>query len=199
MVIDRGELKENAKKQIKGNIGTYFGLSIVVMLIISGSGFTVVGPLLLNGAFSLGLTMFTLEIVRTQKGNFNTGFKGFKQFGSSFVATLLMGIFICLWSILLVIPGIIACFRYAMTYFILADNPEISGSEAIKKSKEMMIGHKSELFVLFLSFFWWFILCIITFGLAAIYVSPYVSATVANFYERIKSESTVKTESGTNN
>lgn len=189
MTINRSELKQAAKEQIKGNIGTYLGLSIVVSLIISVSSVVVIGPLLLAGALNLGLTMFILQVVRTKKGDFNTGFMGFKQFGSSFVATLLMGIFICLWSILLYIPGIVAAFRYSMTYFILADNPEMSGSEAISKSKEMMKGHKWELFVLLLSFFWWYVLCAITGGIAAIYVSPYISATVANFYEQLKKES----------
>ena len=73
-----------------------------------------------------------------------------------------------------------------MTFYIIADNPSISGSEAIKKSKEMMKGHKWELFVLLFSFFWWYVLGVITFGLAYIYVIPYAEATVINFYEKIK-------------
>ena len=94
-------------------------------IILSVSSLVVIGPLLLAGPLELGLTLFMIEVVRTKKGNFNTGFAGFKQFGSSFAATLLMSIFICLWSCLFVIPGIIACFRYSLTYYILADNPEM--------------------------------------------------------------------------
>ena len=75
-----------------------------------------------------------------------------------------------------------------MTFFIIADEPELSGAAAIKKSKEMMKGHKWELFVLLFSFFWWYILGIITFGLAYIYIIPYIEATVVNFYEKIKTE-----------
>ena len=135
MAINRAELKSLAKEQIKGNVWTFFGLSLVLGIILSVSSFVVIGPLLLAGPLELGLTLFMIEVVRTKKGNFNTGFAGFKQFGSSFVATLLMGIFICLWSCLFVIPGIIACFRYSLTYYILADNPEMSGSAAIKKFK----------------------------------------------------------------
>ena len=200
MVIERKELKTLAKEQIKGNVATFFGLSIVVALILSLSSSLIVGPLLLTGPFELGLTLFMIEVVRKGKGQFNTGFMGFKQFGSSFVATLLMGIFICFWSLLLVIPGIIACFRYSMTYYILADNPEMSGSDAIKKSKEMMQGHKWELFILLLSFFWWYILCIITFGIAVIYVFPYINATLVNYYEKLKySERTSETDMVHNN
>ena len=198
MAINRAELKSLAKEQIKGNVWTFFGLSLVLGIILSVSSFVVIGPLLLAGPLELGLTLFMIEVVRTKKGNFNTGFAGFKQFGSSFVATLLMGIFICLWSCLFVIPGIIACFRYSLTYYILADNPEMSGSAAIKKSKEMMIGHKWELFVLLFSFFWWYLLCFITFGIAAIYVSPYINATMVNFYEKLKLENNTSTTSANN-
>ena len=89
----------------------------------------------------------------------------------------------------------IACFRYSLTYYILADNPEMSGSAAIKKSKEMMIGHKWELFVLLFSFFWWYLLCFITFGIAVIYVNPYINATMVNFYEKLKLENNTVTNS----
>ena len=79
-----------------------------------------------------------------------------------------------------------------MTFYIIEDNPSISGSEAIKKSKEMMKGHKWELFVLLFSFFWWYLLCGITFGLAAIYVLPYINATMVNYYEKLKEENSTK-------
>ncbi len=195
MVIDRKELKAAAKEQIKGNIATYFGLNIVLGLILSISSVSFVGPLVLAGPLQLGLVLFMMEVVRKGKGEFGTGFKGFNNFGASFIAGLLMTVFICLWTLLLYIPGIIAAFRYSMTFYILADNPELSGYDAIKKSKEMMVGHKWELFVLLLSFFWWYILGIITFGLAYIYVQPYIDATMVNYYEKLKAEqNTVKAE-----
>lgn len=191
---NRKELKKLAKEQIKGNILCFFGVTIVIGLIIGLLSFTVIGAVALLGPLSLGISMFVLEIVRTKKSNFGTAFKGFNQFGSSLLASILMGIFTFLWSMLFVIPGIIAKFRYSMTYYILADNPNMSGMEAISKSKEMMKGHKGELFVIFLSFFWWYVLGAITFGLAYIYISPYICATVANFYEKIKTEQIAITE-----
>ena len=75
-----------------------------------------------------------------------------------------------------------------MAPYILAENPELTASEALNKSKEMMNGHKLDLFVLQLSFFWWYLLGSITFGIAYIYVLPYVSATIANFYNSIKNK-----------
>lgn len=193
MEIVRSELKSAAKEQIKGNILTFFGLSVVVAIIISVSSAVFIGPIILDGVFSLGLALFMMEVVRTKKGNFETGFAGFKQFGTSFVASLLIGIFTFLWSLLFIIPGIIASLRYSMTFYIISDNPEISGSDAIKKSKQMMTGHKWELFVLLLSFFWWYLLCAITLGIAAIYVVPYVTATLVNYYEKLKLEDSSQT------
>ena len=75
-----------------------------------------------------------------------------------------------------------------MAPYILADNPELTANEALSKSKEIMDGHKFDLFVLQLSFFWWYMLSAITFGIAYIYVIPYVSATTANFYNSIKEQ-----------
>ena len=188
MYINRKELKAAARAQIKGNVGTFFGLSLVLGIILSVSAITFVGPFILLGPLYLGLSMFSIEVVRTSNGKFETGFKGFKQFVTAFIASLLMTLFTSLWALIFIFPAFIAIFRYSMTFYIIADNPSISGSEAIKKSKEMMKGYKWELFVLFFSFFWWYVLGVITFGLAYIYVIPYVEATVVNFYEKIKPE-----------
>ena len=73
-----------------------------------------------------------------------------------------------------------------MAFFILADNPELSAREALKKSEEMMKGHKMDLFVLDLSFIGWLFLVAITFGVASIYIAPYYGATQANFYKNLK-------------
>ena len=188
MYINRKELKAAARAQIKGNVGTFFGLSLVLGIILSVSAITFVGPFILLGPLYLGLSMFSIEVVRTSNGKFETGFKGFKQFGTAFIAFLLMTLFTSLWALLFIFPAYIAIFSYSMTFYIIADNPSISGSEAIKKSKEMMKGHKWELFVLLFSFFWWYVLGVITFGLAYIYIIPYIEATVVNFYEKIKTE-----------
>lgn len=188
MTISRSELKLAAKKQIKGNVAVYFGLSLLWGLIISVSSLTFVGPLILMGPATLGLTLFILEVVRSGSGKLETGFSSFKQFGVSFLAGLLITLFTLLWSLLFIIPGVIASFRYSMAYYIIADNPEMSAMQAISKSKEMMKGHKWELFVLLFSFFWWYLLIVVTFGFAAIYVTPYIEATVTGFYEKLKAE-----------
>ena len=80
-----------------------------------------------------------------------------------------------------------------MTWFILADNPEMKANEAITRSRVMMDGHKSELFVLYLSFIGWLILCVLTLGILIIYVGPYMEASLAAFYNEIKGPN-VRTE-----
>lgn len=186
--IDRSELKTKAKEQLKGNLVISIGVMLLASTIISIASFTFIGTIILTGPIMLCTAFFTLHLVRTRNGDINAFFKGFDQFGSSFVAGFLTTLYIILWSFLFFIPAIIANLKYSMTYFILADNKNMSGSEAIKKSKEMMYGHKMEFFVLNLSFIGWFLLVVITFGLAGLYVYPYYMLTISNFYEAIKYE-----------
>lgn len=101
---------------------------------------------------------------------------------------LLMRIMIYLWTLLLIIPGIIKSLSYAMTPYILVDNPELTASEAIHRSRMMMKGHKFDLFYLYLSFIGWFFLCILTFGIGFLWFFPYIQTTEASFYEEIKAD-----------
>ncbi len=115
--------------------------------------------------------------------------EGFKKCWLSSVGLFLLeGILEFLWSLLLIIPGIIKCYSYSMASFILIENPEISPLEAITRSKDMMKGHKFELFVLDLSFIWWYLAIIFTLGIASIYVTPYIISTRTNFYLNLKAD-----------
>ena len=113
-------------------------------------------------------------------------FSQFNQWWSAYKVMFLTGLFTFLWSLLLVIPGIIKGYAYSMAMYILAENPEIGAREALRRSQEMMDGHKLELFCLHLSFIGWHLLAIITFGIAYVWVMPYINATVTNFYNDIK-------------
>ena len=97
-------------------------------------------------------------------------------------------VFVFLWSLLLVIPGIIKMFSYAMTPFILEEYPELSANEAIDRSRAMMKGHKFDLFWLILSFLGWMILCLFTAGIGYLWLSPYMNSSVAAFYEDVKAD-----------
>ena len=144
-------------------------------------GLKIIG-LIIGGPLSLGYTTLILLISRNQKPDFAILFSGFKRFGVSLAAYLLMAIFTILWLLLLIIPGIIACLRYSQTYYILSEDENIGPLEAISKSKEMMVGNKWKLFCLYCRFIGWFILCIVTLGFAGLYVGPYISQSCANFY-----------------
>lgn len=134
----------SAKKEIKGCYWKMFGIGVLFTLIMLVSCVTVVGPLIIFGPMYLGFHRAILQLVRTKKVKVSTLFSGFRDFGVAFRAGWLWGIKIFLWSLLLFVPGIIAAIRYSMTFFILADNPNITAREAISKSKEMIKGRKRE-------------------------------------------------------
>ena len=100
----------------------------------------------------------------------------------------LMNVFISLWSLLLIIPGFIKLYAYALTPYILIDNPEISANQAINLSQKMMKGHKFDLFFLHFSFIGWFFLSIFTFGIGLLWLLPYMMTAQAAFYQDVKKE-----------
>ena len=113
---------------------------------------------------------------------------GFNGYWRNVWTMLLVSIFIFLWSLLLIIPGIIKMFSYAMTPYILHDNPELTASEAIHRSRMMMRGHKFDLFWLYLGFIGWFIICILTAGIGFFWLAPYVETAKAAFYQDVKAD-----------
>ena len=146
------ELTE-AKEKMKGCYWKAFGIIALYILVMLVSCVTVVGPFIIFGPMYLGFHRAILELVRTRKVKVSTLFSGFKDFGVAFRAGWLWGIRIFLWSLLLFVPGIIAGIRYSMTFFILADNPNITAREAINNSKDMIEGRKWEFFKNFVLYF----------------------------------------------
>lgn len=141
---------------------------------------------ILMGPITLGVAGYFLKLIRNDSPNIEDMFGGFKYFVKTFVLNLLITIFTILWSLLLIIPGIIASLRYSMAYYIMIDNPQLSAFEALNQSKLMMVGFKFDLFRLWLSFLGWFILGIITLGIAFLWVNPYYETAKANFYQDLK-------------
>lgn len=141
---------------------------------------------LLGGAISFGVAGFFLKLVRDENPMIENLFNGFSYFVKTFLVYLITTIFTVLWTLLLIVPGIIAAFRYSMVYFIMNDNPEIGVMDAINLSKEMMKGHKGRLFSLWISFIGWFILGLIPLGIGLLWVIPYYNSAKANFYEDLK-------------
>lgn len=112
----------------------------------------------------------------------------FANWGRNALGMLLMMIFTILWTLLLIIPGIIKAFAYALTPYILVDKPELSPNQAIDLSVKMMKGHKFDLFWLYLSFIGWILLSIVTLGIGIFWLMPYMTATMGAFYEDVKAE-----------
>ncbi|MCX6756963.1 MAG: DUF975 family protein [Candidatus Nomurabacteria bacterium] len=142
--------------------------------------------LLIAGSLSVGLATFSLSIVRNKELKIIQIFSGFEIFWTSLKTFFLTTIFTILWSILLIVPGIIAALSYSQVYFILADDPKLRAMEAIEKSKKMMMGNKWKLFCLGLRFLGWIILSILTLGIGFLWVGPYMMVSYAKFHEDIK-------------
>lgn len=111
---------------------------------------------------------------------------GFNNYVHVVATTVLMAVKIMLWSLLLVIPGIVKAFAYAMTPYILVEHPEYSASEAIAASEKMMKGHKYDYFWLELSFIGWYILSVLTLGIGFLWLLPYAQCASAAFYNDLK-------------
>lgn len=141
--------------------------------------------LILGGVIQLGYALFLLKQTDRQSVEFQDLFSQFDRFGAGFCQLLLRKVYTALWTLLFIVPGIVAHYRYAMTPFIMLEKPELSASEAINASKELMNGHKWELFCLDFSFIGWDLLCILTLNIGQIALMPYRNAAYAVFYRTI--------------
>lgn len=161
--------------------------------IISGATFILIAALVMAVAYfilgsvvGLGYARFNLDLVDRQKEpEIGTLFGYFPHWKTAAAAKFLQGLFVFLWSLLLIIPGIIAGYSYAMTDYILAEHPELNASEAIEQSKQMMSGNRFRLFCLQLSFIGWDLLCSVTLGIGNLWLRPYKQAATAAFYREV--------------
>ena len=141
--------------------------------------------LFLGSVVGVGYSRFNLELIDHNEAGFEHLFKYFPWWANAVCTRLLKGLYVFLWSLLLVIPGIVASYSYAMTEYILAEHPETTASEAIAASKEMMSGNRWRLFCLHVSFIGWAILCAFTLGIGNLWLNPYKNAATAAFYREI--------------
>ncbi len=202
------ELMAQARALLKGRWGLAIGFLVLLMLLgmgaslisstaggilssAAGRPFSALGGplasnlvrLIINGPFQLSVVIFFLALGRSGRPDLNMLFAGFKNFGTALGAYLLVTLFTLLWMLLLIVPGIIAGYRYAMTFYIIADDPTIGPLDAIRKSKAMMYGHKARLFFLGLRFMGWALLCLLTCGIGFLWLGPYMGTTLVRFYD----------------
>lgn len=183
-VLDRGDdrgLSRLAYENLGAILQSLMGL-LIIILIWSVICFVV------GGAVTLGYAKFNLELVAKDRRDvyFSDLFSQFSRIEEGFVMQFLRGLFVFLWSLLLVIPGIIASYSYSMTAYIMIDNPRYSALEAITASKKLMSGNKWRLFCLHFSFIGWNFLSILTCGIGFLWLSPYIEAANAAFYIELK-------------
>ncbi|MFA5528052.1 MAG: DUF975 family protein [Peptostreptococcales bacterium] len=194
MLITNSEIRAKARMKLAGNWATAIGITLLLAVIANAAGgsayiFPFIGgvfSLFINSAVYMGTIIFCLNLLETNKAVFMDGFKGFEYILKATGAVALTSMFIFLWSLLLVIPGIIKSYSYSQTLYILAENPDMKIMDAIYESRRMMNGAKGKLFILHLSFIGWFLLSVITFGVGFLWLIPYFSVSMAAFYLYIK-------------
>ncbi|MBQ3504038.1 MAG: DUF975 family protein [Oscillospiraceae bacterium] len=148
---------------------------------------------IIGGTINLGYTQYLLDQHDRRELDFHVLFSQFHRFGVGFLQFFLRNLYIALWSLLFIIPGIVKTYSYAMTPYILADHPDMTANEAITASRQLMDGHKGELFWLRLTFIGWSILCVFTLGIGSLFLNPYVNAAEAAFYRQLTGSNRAET------
>ena len=164
------------------------GLHIGSMTLNFRNGILGFAAFLMGGVLQMGYADFLLKQHDGKETDFRDLFSKFDFFGTGFAQHFLRSLYTILWMLLFIIPGIIKSYSYAMTPFILAENPRLTASRAIELSEDMMDGHKGELFFLDLSFIGWSILAAMTLNLGNIALNPYKNAAYAAFYRQLQAE-----------
>lgn len=194
--------RDAAWNSLSGNWGSAVVFTLVYFVIACIAG-------VIDGALALGSSLVTVLLTAPVTYSYNIMFLDNQRSGKAFDVQalfegyndylritgtyLLMCVYIFLWTLLLVVPGIIKSISYSQTLYVLRDEPSLTYNGAIERSMAMMEGHKMDYFLLILSFIGWYILGIISLGIGFLWINPYVSKTKALFYEDLKSEYENKT------
>lgn len=159
-------------------------LSSVVILALAVS----IAWYILGSVIELGYARFNLDLLGGADARLESLFGYFGWFKTAFCARFLTGLYTFLWTLLLIIPGIVATYSYAMVPYILAEEPELTAGDAIAASKRMMEGNRWRLFCLEFSFIGWSILCAFTLGIGNLFLTPYQAAARAAFYRDLRGQ-----------
>ena len=201
--MNRVELKQWAKAKIKGHIweilvpiivaGFLSSLTIGQKISYEGGQINVTGGVNLSLFFffvQVGLAYFMVKFIKDKDHEFKDLFHFVNDYVRIFVVGLLQSIFIFLWALLLIVPGIIKAIAYSMVTLLLADDKykDLKYTEVLKKSEEIMNGHKMDYFMLGLSYLGWHFLAIFTLGLLEIWIVPYQTTASYKFLNDIKEE-----------
>ena len=168
---------------VDSEVGAFILASLPIIII--ASLFAAVIYFALGSFIGVGYAKFNLNLVDKKNAAFETLFEYFSYWKTTTIARLLRALYVFLWSLLFIIPGIVAGFSYAMTDYILAEDPELTADEAISQSKSIMMGNKWRFFCLQISFIGWDILATLAFGIGHLWLTPYKQAAYAAFYREV--------------
>ncbi len=188
--FEAGANSPESSQAIADELARFISENQVLITIVSIVGIILsiwaLATFILGGPTKIGLCKFNKNLYEGNgEAKLSNIFEYYDIFLKGFVANLLVTIYTVLWTLLFIIPGIIAAFSYSMTFYILADHPEMDANDAIKASKQMMKGHKWELFCLGLSFIGWIILSGFTLGIGYLFLAPYQEQAFYAFYRNI--------------
>ncbi len=149
--------------------------------------------LIIGGVTQFGMCSFFTKLIKGQEARFGDLFSQFHRIWSGICMVFVMGFFVFLWSLLFIIPGIIAGYRYAMVPWLMAEFPDLGVMDAMAESKRLMQGNKWRLFCLEFSFFGWALLVVLTLGIGSLWLAPYTQTSVAAFYMEVTGRSEAQT------
>ena len=161
------------------------GVMILTIIYAAFVLFALIVTLIISSIIRVGYAQFNLDIIDGSDARIGTLFSRTKQMGVTIRTTLLM-IIRLVFGYMLIIPGIVMTYSYAMADYVLADNPEMNARQALKESRRIMRGNRFKLFCLSLSFIGLTLLCILTLGIGFIWLNPYMQASFAAFYREAK-------------
>lgn len=184
--LEGGQLLEVTAPEQVAQFMEIFGIAWPLILLFSG--IMLVVSLLLTGVAQLGHARYCLNLIDRSGAVFEDVFSGIPRFVDALVMHLLRTVLTAVGMLLFVVPGIILTYSYAMAPYILAEDPACTASEALRKSRMMMQGHKLELFWLELTFIGWEFLAAFTLGIGALVLNPYKATAKASFYRNLTRE-----------
>ena len=176
------EIDSDILRRLPEVVQNYLNIAITIGAILG------VVQFFIGGTIDLGYRTYLLKLHDNEDAQLSDLFSQFHRFGDAFVLRLLTSIFTFLWTLLFIIPGIIATLRYAMAPYILAEHPEMTPMQAIDHSKYLMDGKKLDLFLLELSFIGWSFLCAFTLGIGYLWLNPYMHMSITVFYRQLASK-----------
>ena len=196
MMLDNRDIVLQSRETLKAKWGVVIGGTVlywILLLVLGSVPYLGILSCIIMGPMAAGLALFFLKLIRNETPEIADVFSGFSNFLNAMVARLLVLLFTVLWALLLIVPGIIAAYGYSQTMYIVAENPTMTGPDALRQSKAMMKGFKWKLFCLQCRYIGWAILGVVTFGIGLIWVLPMIYAAKAKFYDELRTDYEART------